>query len=89
MGKVCTPRRILSALSNASVISPVEDLNKSNSARRVKMCSELLEKVKRNVLETEDCDSKFNVADYKELMEALRLKVLFINCIFIKKSSFH
>ena len=78
--KVYTPRRVISALSNASIISPV-DIQKTNSARRAKKCIEILDKVKRKMLETED-DSRFNTADYKELLDALRLKVLSLYVLF-------
>lgn len=73
--KVYTPRRVISALSNASIISPIEELEKSNSARRLKICTDVLDKVKRNVLDSEDM-SPFSLDDYKELLEAVREKVI-------------
>ncbi|KZS05303.1 Uncharacterized protein APZ42_031547 [Daphnia magna] len=72
--KVYTPRRIISALSNASIISPIAELDRSNSERRLRICSDVLDKVKRNVLETEDL-SLFNANDYKELLDAVRVKI--------------
>nr|CAH0100961.1 unnamed protein product [Daphnia galeata] len=74
MEKVYTPRRVISALSNASIISPVVELERSNSDRRLRICSDILDKVKRNVLESENLSS-FNAIDYKELLDALREKV--------------
>jgi hypothetical protein len=73
--KVYTPRRVISALSNASIISPIAELDRSNSERRLRICSDVLDKVKRNVLETEDL-SLFNANDYKELLDAVRVKVI-------------
>jgi hypothetical protein len=74
MEKVYTPRRVISALSNASIISPVVELERSNSDRRLRICSDILDKVKRNVLQSENLSS-FNAIDYKELLDALREKV--------------
>ena len=74
MEKVYTPRRVISALSNASIISPVFELERSNSDRRLRICSDILDKVKRNVLGSGNLSS-FNAIDYKELLDALREKV--------------
>ena len=57
--KVYTPRRVISALSNASIISPIAELNWITSERRLRICSDVLDKVRRNVLETEEL-SLFN-----------------------------
>jgi hypothetical protein len=54
MEKVYTPRRVISALSNVSIISLVVELDRSNSDRRLRICSDILDKVKRNVLESEN-----------------------------------
>jgi hypothetical protein len=73
--KVYTPRRVISALSNASIIIQITELDRSNSERRLKICSDILDRVKRNVLETEDL-SLFNAKDYIELLDAVRVKVI-------------
>ena len=44
--RVITPRRVISALSNASIITPVSDLNKSNTERRSQICVKVLENLK-------------------------------------------
>lgn len=56
-------RRGISALSNASIISPIAEVDWSNSEHRLRICSDILDKVQRNVLETEDL-SLFNANDY-------------------------
>jgi hypothetical protein len=80
--KVYTPRRVISALSNASIISPIAELDRSNSERRLRICSDVLDKVKRNVLETEDL-SLFYANDYKELLYAVRVKVFNLSSLKI------
>jgi hypothetical protein len=73
--KVITPRRVISALSNASIISPIVELDRSSSERRLRICSDVLDTVKRNILQSEDLSS-FNANDYSELLNSVREKVL-------------
>ena len=75
--KVITPRRVISALSNASIISPIVELDRSSSERRLRICSDVLDTVKRNILQSEDLSS-FNANDYSELLNSVREKVLYI-----------
>ncbi|EFX64775.1 hypothetical protein DAPPUDRAFT_333848, partial [Daphnia pulex] len=72
--KVITPRRVISALSNASIISPIVELDRSSSERRLRICSDVLDTVKRNILQSEDLSS-FNANDYSELLNSVREKV--------------
>ncbi|EFX65666.1 hypothetical protein DAPPUDRAFT_117081 [Daphnia pulex] len=71
--KVITPRRVMSALSNASIISPIVELDRSSSERRLRICSDVLDTVKRNILQSEDLSS-FNANDYSELLNSVREK---------------
>ena len=73
--KVITPRRVISALSNASIISPIVELDRKSSGRRLRICSDVLDTVKRNILQSEDLSS-FNANDYSELLNSVREKVL-------------
>jgi hypothetical protein len=75
--KVITPRRVISALSNASIISPIVELDRKSSGRRLRICSDVLDTVKRNILQSEDLSS-FNANDYSELLNSVREKVLYI-----------
>ena len=70
--RVITPRRVISALSNASIITPVSDLNKSNTERRSQICVKVLDNLKRNIL---DVDHDPSLEDYLDLMEAVKEKI--------------
>jgi hypothetical protein len=74
-------RRGISA-SNSSIISPIAEVDWSNSEHRLRICSDILDKVKRNVLETEDL-SLFYRNDYKELLDAVRVKVFNLSSLKI------
>jgi hypothetical protein len=73
--KVITPRRLIDALSSATVITPIVDLNKSNSERRSRICASVLENLKRNILSQDDSSSSLKPSDYLELMEAVKEKI--------------
>jgi hypothetical protein len=73
--KVITPRRVIDALSSATVITPIVDLNKSNSERRSRICASVLENLKRNILSQDDSSSSLKPSDYLELMEAVKEKI--------------
>ncbi len=70
--RVITPRRVISALSSASIITPVSDLNKSNTERRSQICAKVLDNLKRNIL---DVDHDPSMKDYLDLMEAVKEKI--------------
>nr|CAH0102184.1 unnamed protein product [Daphnia galeata] len=61
--RVITPRRVMSALSNTSIITPVSDLNKSNTERRSRICVKVLDNLKRNIL---DIDHDPENVSYKQ-----------------------
>nr|CAH0106913.1 unnamed protein product [Daphnia galeata] len=70
--QIITPRRVISALSNASIITPVTDLNKSNTERRSQICVKVLDNLKRNIL---DVNHDPSMEDYLDLMEAVKEKI--------------
>ena len=41
--RVITPRHLISAICDASIITPITDLNKSNARRRLRPCRENLD----------------------------------------------
>ncbi len=70
--RVITPRRVISVLSSASIISPVSDITRSNTERRSQNCAKVLGNLKRNIL---DFDHDPSMNDYLELMEAVKEKI--------------
>lgn len=74
-GRIITPRRVISALSNAEVITPISDLDKSNAGRRSKLCAAALDNLKRNMLTTEESFSALKLTDYSELLTAVKNKI--------------
>ena len=45
--RVVTPRRVIDALSNAAVITPIAEVTRSNVQRRSRLCADALENLKR------------------------------------------
>ena len=70
--RVITSRRVINALSSASIITPVSDLNKSNPERRSEICAKVLDNFKQNIL---DVDHDSSRKDYLDLMEAVKEKI--------------
>jgi nanoRNase/pAp phosphatase (c-di-AMP/oligoRNAs hydrolase) len=73
--KVITPRRVIDALSSAAVITPLVELNKSNTERRTRICASTLENFKHNILSLDESSSSIKSSDYLELMEAVKEKI--------------
>ncbi|EFX75283.1 hypothetical protein DAPPUDRAFT_108106 [Daphnia pulex] len=73
--KIITPRRVIDTLSSATVMTPIVDLDKSNSERRSRICASVLENLKRNILSQDDSSSSLKPSDFLELMEAVKEKI--------------
>ena len=70
-----TPLKVISALADATLISPIGNLNRCSKKRRLNLFEKVIDSVKRNVM-TESHDSPiFKVEDYSRLMSELREKV--------------
>ncbi|KZS09833.1 Cc8L18.2-like protein [Daphnia magna] len=70
-----TPRKVISALVDASFISPVANLNRCSKKRRLNLFEKVIDSVKRNVMTESDDSPIFKVEDYSRLMSELREKI--------------
>ena len=67
---------MIDALCSAAIITPIVDLDKSNSERRSRICASALENLKRNILSSEnDSSLQLKLSDYSELMKAVKQKI--------------
>lgn len=75
-----THRKVINALADASVISPIENINRLSKERRLNVFEKVIDSVKRNVMTESDGSPNLKLEDYSLLMTELRDKVKPILC---------
>jgi hypothetical protein len=78
-----TPRKVLSALADAFVISPIENITRLSKERRLNVFEKVIDSVKRNVMTESDGLPNLKLEDYSLLMTELRDKVKPVLCLLL------
>ena len=78
-----TPRKVISALADAFVISPIENITRLSKERRLNVFEKVMDSAKRNVMIESDGLPNLKLEDYSLLMTELRDKVKTVVCLLL------
>jgi hypothetical protein len=78
-----TPRKVISVLADAFVISPIENITRLSKERRLNVFEKVMDFVKRNVMTESDGLPNFTLEDYSLLITELRDKIKPVLCLLL------